>query len=172
MTVLYGIWGEDGKKLAWPLLAAAARRVWGWERLPAVDRSSRGKPFFASMEDRHFSLSHSRGYALCALSDSPVGADIEVVRPRREGLFAYCLGEAELAAFDGTWEDFFRLWTLKESWCKREDSPLFPPKDILTPPPCPHRSYFGEGWRAAVCCHDAPPEDIVWLEFREVLRES
>lgn len=175
MTVLYGVKGKDGRKLAWPLLGWAAKRTWGWAELPVVERSLRGKPMFAGLNDRWFSLSHSGGYALCALSHRPVGVDIEVVRPRRASLPAYALSQKEQAAFDGSWEDFFRLWTLKESWCKREDAPLFPPRKVETPPPCPHRSYAGEGWRGAVCCNDMPPGGILWLEpgeLKEIIRES
>ena len=164
MTVIYGAAGTDGRMLARPLLAAAAREHWGWSVLPPVERSPRGKPLFAGRRDRWFSLSHSGGLALCALSDSPVGADIELVRPRRPNLPAYVLSGDELARFDGSWEDFYRLWTLKESWCKREDSPLFPPRNVPSPPPCPHQSYAGDGWRAAGCCADSPPPAILWLD--------
>lgn len=163
MTEVYGAKGEDGRRLAWPLLAAAARLRWGWEELPPVERSSRGKPFFPNQDGFFFSLSHSGMIALCALSDGPVGVDVELVRPRRPGLPAYALSGTELATFDGSWEDFYRLWTLKESWCKREDAPLFPPRKVPAPPPCPHKSYAGEGWRAAVCCCDTPPEAVIWL---------
>ena len=164
MTVIYGTTGEDGRKLAWPLLELAVRLHWGWTALPPVERSPRGKPLFAGMEDRWFSLSHSGGTALCALSAAPVGVDVEIVCPRRAGLPRRLLNEAELARFDDSWEEFYRLWTLKESWCKREDAPLYPPQQVKVPPPCPCKSYAGEGWRAAVCCHDAPPDDIIWLE--------
>lgn len=164
VTVLYGVKGEDGRRLAWPLLAWAVQDCWGWPALPPVKRSPRGKPFFPGGENRWFSLSHSGGMALCALSDDgPVGADVELARPRRAGLPAYALSPAELARFDGSWEEFFRLWTLKESWCKREDAPLFPPRAVETPPACPHGSYGGTDWRAAVCCSGSPPEEIRWV---------
>ena len=163
MTVIYGAMGGDGRRLAWPLLKAAVRLRWGWDALPPVERSPRGKPFFPGLDDRWFSLSHSGGMALCALSGHPVGVDVELIRPRRAGLPAYVLSPEELARFDGGWADFYRLWTLKESWCKREDTPLFPPRKVPVPPPCPHRSYAGANWRAAVCCHDAPPGEIVFL---------
>ena len=168
MTVIYGVKGEDGRALDWPLLGLAVREQWGWSALPPVERSPRGKPLFAGLADRWFSLSHSGGIALCALSSAPVGVDAELVRPRREGLFDYALSEAERSGFDGTWEDFYRLWTLKESWCKREDSPLFPPREVTVPPPCPHKSYAGEGWRAAVCCEDDPPQEILWRNAEEL----
>ena len=172
MTILYAVRGEDGRKLDWHLLAEACRRVWGWEALPAVERSPRGKPFFPGEPDRFFSLSHSGGYALCALSAGPVGADIELIRPRRERLAETALSPREKAAFSGGWGEFFRLWTLKESWCKREDVPLYPPRLVETPPPCPHRSWAGEGWTASVCCDGAPPEDILWLDLKEILSNS
>lgn len=166
MTVVYGVRGEDGRVLSRPLLAAAVKDLWGWQECPELVRSSRGKPEFAGMDDRWLSLSHSGGYALCALSDDgPVGVDIEVVRPHREGLPRYSLCEEEMAGFDGSWEDFARIWTLKESWCKREDTPLFPPRNVVTPPPCPHGCYEGEDWRAAVCCCGAVPEEIVWPDI-------
>ena len=168
MTVIYGTKGQDGRALAWPLLGLAVREHWGWAALPPVERSPRGKPLFAGRDDRWFSLSHSGGIALCALSADPVGVDVELVRPRRAALPAYVLSPPELARFDGTWEDFYRLWTLKESWCKRGDSPLFPPRDVPVPPPCPHRGYAGEGWRAAVCCSDLPPLDILWRNPEEL----
>ena len=167
MTVLYGTRGADGQQLDWPLLEQAVRQHWGWDSLPAVERSPRGKPLFTGLTNRWFSLSHSGGLALCALSEAPVGVDVELVRPRGAETPRRLLSEAELARFDGSWEDFYRLWTLKESWCKREDVPLYPPNRVETPPPCPHRSYTGEGWRAAVCCHDAPPPGIIWLELEK-----
>lgn len=165
MTVVYGIRGENGRELSRPLLAAAVRLLWGWEELPRLEPSPRGKPEFAGESGYWFSISHSGGYALCALSDDgPVGVDIELVRPHRDRLPQYALSEKELAGFDGSWEEFTGLWTLKESFCKMEDSALFPPRKVETPPPCPHGRFSGDGWRAAVCCCGAPPSEIRWLE--------
>lgn len=164
MTRIYGRSGEDGKKIAYPLLEAAVRLCWGWDALPEITRSEGGKPGFSGVEGHWFSISHSGGLALCALSDGgAVGVDVERVRPRREGLPRYALSDEEFARFDGSWEDFCRMWTLKESWCKREDIPLYPPRRLEMPPPCPHASYAGDGWRAAVCCTDRPPEEILWI---------
>ena len=165
MTVLFGIKGEDGRKLSRPLLAAAAEKIWGWKALPELEYSDRGKPEFAARPGCWLSLSHSGGYALCALSDDgPVGVDIEVVRAHREHLPKYTMTSDEWAQFDGSWEEFTRIWTLKESWCKREDSPLFPPRRIATPPACPYTCFAGDGWRAAVCCTGQSPSEILWLE--------
>ena len=165
MTVIYGIHGENGRDLSRPLLAAAVKLLWGWERLPGLERSPRGKPEFAGENGRWLSISHSGGYALCALSDEgPVGVDFEIVRSHRDRLPQYSLSEREQERFDGSWEDFTRLWTLKESFCKMKDTPLFPPRKVETPPTCPHAQFFGDGWWAAVCCTGQPPEEIRWLE--------
>lgn len=164
MTCIYGARGTDGRMMSRPLLAAAVRLSWGWEEVPTLIYSSRGKPDFTPALGRWLSLSHSGGLVLCALSDSgPVGVDIERVCPRWERLPKRCLSPEEQADFDGSWEDFYRIWTLKESRCKQTDTPLWPPKHISVPPPTPHRSYGGKGWRAAVCCTDQPPEDICWI---------
>ena len=110
MTAVYGTRGEDGRTLAWPLLAWAVRDRWGWRTLPPVERSPRGKPFFPGEAGRWFSLSHSGGIALCALSeDGPVGVDVELLRraPRR-------------LAGDLEDEAFFWLWTAREATVKRQ----------------------------------------------------
>lgn len=165
MTEIYGMKGGDGRTLTRPLLFRAVKLDWDWREVPELSFSSRGKPEFAGREGYWLSLSHSGEYALCALSDDgPVGVDIETVRPHREGLAEYAMSPAELLVYDGTWEDFCRIWTLKEAWCKREDTPLFPPRAVETPPPCPWRSYAGADWRAAVCCCGTPPEAILWLD--------
>ena len=169
MTWIFGVKGRDGRTLSRPLLSRAVKLTWGWSVEPELGCSPRGKPFFAGRPDCWLSLSHSGGYALCALSDDgTVGVDIEIVRPHRPGLPEFALTREELEAFDGSWEEFTRLWTLKESWCKKEDLPLYPPRRAVVPLTCPRRSYAGEGWRAAVCCQGAPPEEIRWLSLEEM----
>ena len=101
----------------------------------------------------------------CALSDEgEVGVDIEVVKPRKEGLPRYVMSEEELAAFDGTWEDFTRIWTLKEALVKYRGTSVAKARAVTVPPDVPYRSYEGEGWRAALCCEGEPPAEINWVE--------
>ena len=133
--------------------------------LPPMARQEGGKPWFPDAPHLHFSVSHSGGLALCALSHREVGADIEVVRPRRERLPAYALSGEELAwyqAHDGGWERFYTLWTLKEAKVKCTGQGLkLPPRDIAVPLMEPgetaEREGFsftalaGEGWRGALC---------------------
>ena len=171
MTVIFGVKGADGRQLAHPLLNRAAALLWGWTRPPELERSPRGKPYFAGRPDRWLSLSHSGGYALCALSeDGEVGVDIEVVRPHRPGLPAYALTEAEQEAFDGSWEEFTRLWTRKESWVKRTGGSIAGPSGICPPLPGEQAEgvllddFSGAGWRAAVCAAGAPAWKLLWRD--------
>ena len=146
------------------LLAFAVFQAWGFEELPTMETGAKGKPFFPDFPHNHFNFSHSGEWVLCALSDEgEVGVDIETIRPRKDSLPRYVLSEEEFAAFDGSWEDFFRLWTLKEAYVKYQGASIFPPSSVPVPPPVPHRSYSGEGWRAALCAVGTLPEEIEWV---------
>lgn len=88
-------------------------------------RTDKNKPFAVGLPV-HFSVSHSGAWALCALSNRPVGADIEKIRPVRPALIRRVCTPDELAfvhdaADSGEAERrFFRVWTGKEAFFKRE----------------------------------------------------
>ena len=66
------------------LLAAYALREAGAEDL-TLQTGENGKPELLSYPDIHFNLSHSGTIAVCAVSDRPVGVDVEFLgRPHRE----------------------------------------------------------------------------------------
>ena len=67
------------------------------------------------------SLSHTGGAAAAAVSGTPVGVDVEKIRPVRPGLARRVMSGAEYRWFLSQGqksEDFFTLWTLKESYYK------------------------------------------------------
>ena len=79
----------------------------------------------------HFNVSHSGEWVLCAVSNAPVGADIELIKPFRAGMVARYFTDAEAAyvwggnsPLDGNVTDadtcarFYRVWTAKESYVK------------------------------------------------------
>jgi len=158
---------ETGRETARRLLACAVLDAWGWTALPGMGKGEYGKPFFLpNSSGRWFNLSHTDGLVLCAISDEgEVGVDIETVKPRREGLPRYVMNDEEFAAFDGTWEDFTRIWTLKEASVKYQGTSVVKARNVPVPPPVPCRSYGGEGWRAALCCSGEPPAEINWVEL-------
>lgn len=136
--------------------------------LPELARTEEGKPYFPSLSDLQFNISHSKGVVLCALSSRPVGVDIEEIRPRRDSLPRYALSSQEYEDYEALgadWPAFYTLWTRKEAWCKYTGQGLrlqwgqTPPTEDLF-----YGRYQGEGWRAAVCGEEAPPKEITWLE--------
>lgn len=155
--------GEDD---AYTLLSALLVEAGGVEPLPEIARTREGKPYFPDRPDLHFSLSHSGGLSLCALGDTPVGADVELVRPRSLKLPRYALSEREYAWYESRgnrWEDFYTLWTLKEARVKctgeglfrcpvrTVEVPLLEPGEQLTREGFRFASLAGEGWRGGLC---------------------
>ena len=110
---------------AWMLLRRACREEWGLTDVPEVSEGEHGKPYFPARPDLHFNLSHCPAAAACVVSDSPVGIDIETVRPLREALARRVLSEQEWASLNHPLSPvhsseiaFTRLWTMKESLSK------------------------------------------------------
>ena len=112
---------------AYALLCRALHELYGLEDLPQLSYGEHGKPYFASHPDVHFSLSHTRGAALLAVHNEPIGADIECLRPVRAERLRRVLGaETEL--------DFWQRWTEYESRCKRRGISAAEQRDLLLPP--------------------------------------
>ena len=140
---------------------------YGISPLPTLARTELGKPWFPALPQIQFSISHSKELILCALSERPVGVDIEDIRPRRDPLPKYALTEAEYnsyLALGGDWPAFYTLWTRKEAWCKYTGQGLKPLWGQSPPEDLHYGAYAGDGWRAAVCGEEAAPDEIIWLE--------
>lgn len=81
---------------------------------------SNGKP---EVEGIYFNLSHSKNMVISAISDKAVGCDIEQisVAPEKVADRFFCETEIEyLSKFAGEQKnkEFYRLWTMKESYMK------------------------------------------------------
>ena len=80
-----------------------------------VSFNENGKPYFSDSLV-HFSISHSKGLCAAAVSDRPIGVDIELCKAEyNPRLIERSLTEKEQATFDG---DFTRLWCRKEAVAK------------------------------------------------------
>ena len=74
-------------------------------------------------ENTNYNLSHSGDYVICAVSNRPIGCDIEKIKeaPVKVAERYFAKSEAEyLKSLDAETQDeeFFRLWTIKESYTK------------------------------------------------------
>ena len=100
---------QRGSAFGMSLLEYAVQDTWGIE-LPEITPPGTGKPKFIGTENMHFSVSHSKTHVLVALSDVPVGADLETRRDISEKSKRMLMNGQELRDFD-----FFELWCLRES---------------------------------------------------------
>ena len=102
------------------LLLAHALRHAGAADL-SLCRLPNGKPVLAACPDIHFNLSHSGTLAVCAVSDQPVGVDVEVLQSVDPCVAELCFQPPELEwmnQFEDPAHPFTRLWTRKESYLK------------------------------------------------------
>ena len=112
--------GRSGHEAGRALLAAAYREKTGKE-MPPILTGEWGKPYFES-SNLHFSISHTKKHAFCALSEGPVGIDAEEKDRKIDlRLAEKILSPAEkqryLAAPDKR-EALLKLWVLKEAAAK------------------------------------------------------
>ena len=124
-----------------------------------------GKPVLASGE-AFFSLSHSGRWALCALGDGPLGADVQALRPARpsiarrfcpdEQLFLQNLPEPDRPAA------LLRLWARKEAWVKAESRDRMLALDefsVLAPGPWRFSDFAApDGSPVCLCSRDGEAE--------------
>lgn len=105
------------------------------ESLPSGDalmicRSSRGKPFLPALPQWHISVTHSGKWFICALSPVQIGIDLQEHNPLRgetvqQASERYCKiarrffhpDESDYVA-QAPQENFFSVWTAKESFVK------------------------------------------------------
>ena len=115
---------EEGRRLSlavYILLAEGLKKEYGITETPVFDYTPEGKPFIASHPDIHFSLSHSKNVALCAISDQPIGADVETYRNISPSLVNYTMNESEqelINASSNRTMQFLHFWTRKEALLK------------------------------------------------------
>lgn len=115
-------WGKE-KKSWQPVLEEILERDYGLTEI-RIRRDAYGKPFLEGNR-LYFNISHSGDYLAAAVSEQPVGIDIEGMRPVREGMYRKVVRQMEQELIGSEREkDFIRLWTLKESFTKAEGQGL------------------------------------------------
>ena len=82
-----------------------------------------GKPFLENAPHFHYNLSHSGKYIACAISDVPVGIDVEELKPinMRIAERFFSSGEVEYILSKPGKEQkeaFYSIWTMKEAYIK------------------------------------------------------
>lgn len=113
----------------------------------ALHRNPDGQPYLTGC-DLHVSISHSDRMVACALSEAPIGIDIEKIRPMSLNICRHlCVEEERAYLLDGLTENeecqdpavlhrLFEIWTAKEAYFKKQGTGITDLKsvNILTLP--------------------------------------
>lgn len=120
------IWKWNKKEDApWQrILADVLKKDYKIENCPGILRDEMGKPYFTEGK-LQFNVSHSGEYLAIAISENPVGVDIQEPKQIKEGMFKKVVHPKEQSLIGADRQkDFLRLWTLKESFVKAEGKGL------------------------------------------------
>ena len=112
--------GRRGHEAGRALLSELYTRETG-EPLPEIHITEAGKPYFPH-SPWHFSISHTKGHAFCALSRNPVGIDAEELnREVRLIIAPRVLSAMEMEQFEAAPDQrkaLLTFWVLKEASAK------------------------------------------------------
>lgn len=122
---------EKDKKLsiiAGILIDRALKKYGLSEKNMQYSENKFGKPYFLNAEKLHFSISHSGNYAMVVMSDKEIGCDIQQITEVKSSIADRFFSADEISYIKST-SDFFRIWTLKESFIKAVGKGLAMPLD-------------------------------------------
>ena len=106
------------------ILADVLKKDYKIENCPGILRDEMGKPYFTEGK-LQFNVSHSGEYLAIAISENPVGVDIQEPKQVKDGMFKKVVQPKEQSLIGAdSQKDFLRLWTLKESFVKAEGKGL------------------------------------------------
>lgn len=80
-----------------------------------------GKPYLSNYPEVHFNISHSVEYVACAVSDKPIGVDIQKISEYNSNVAKRVCNEKELVQIENSLDkasEFTKLWTQKEAVLK------------------------------------------------------
>ena len=106
------------------LLRYVLNRKYGISEMPEFTFGEHGKPFLAGYPDIFFNISHSQKKVVCAVSDTPVGVDIQDIRHLTLAVGKKFLTEREMNKVSSISDEYAldrelcRIWCIKESYGK------------------------------------------------------
>lgn len=86
-----------------------------------ITTDSYGKPYLINFPQIHFNISHSKGFVVCAVCDTPVGVDVQKITRYSPAIAKRICNDDELLRLINSSaqdSDFTKLWTRKESALK------------------------------------------------------
>lgn len=107
--------------LAFNLLASVLKKHFNIPLLPPFDFLPSGKPFFKDYPHIHFNISHCSSAVAVAVDNSPVGVDVETVKPLDRELLEFVCSSKEIDLILSSKQpetEFTSVWTKKEALLK------------------------------------------------------
>ena len=126
---------KEEKFFAWCVLEFAIKNTFGFDlKTLNFSKQENGKWI---CDKCHFSISHSHGVVAVAVSNIPVGVDLELFEPAKSGCIEKYLTLSELnhleqLSSDKKWEFLLAVWSKKESVYKKQGLGAFIPSKIDT----------------------------------------
>lgn len=80
-----------------------------------------GKPYLRDYPNVYFNISHSGQFVACAVSDRPIGVDIQEIVPYHRNVAKCVFNLEELSQIESSPDrsaEFTKLWTQKEAYLK------------------------------------------------------
>jgi 4'-phosphopantetheinyl transferase len=115
---------EQGQRLcvlAYQLLKEGLQKEYCITENPIFEYNEHGKPSIIGHPEIYFNLSHCKEAVICAISNQPIGVDVESIREFNDSLINYTMNDeekVEIANSDTPAATFIRLWTMKEATSK------------------------------------------------------
>lgn len=80
-----------------------------------------GKPYLRDYSNAYFNISHSGQFVACAVSDCPIGVDIQEIASYHRDMAKRVFSPEEISQIESSPDrsaEFTRLWTQKEAYLK------------------------------------------------------
>lgn len=112
------------------------------------ERNSYGKPILKGFVNFHYNIAHTRNAIVIAVSNNPVGVDIEKIHKIDNEKIArrvFTYNEQQYVKQDISGKNFYEIWTKKEAYVKYIGKGLSLPIndfDVLLPKLCTNFSFF------------------------------
>ena len=113
--------GRKESAVSFVLLEKALHEHFSLTEEIAFEYNEHGKPSLKNHPEIHFNLSHCRSVVACAISENPVGIDVEMLGRYKESVARHVLSDEEYSQVVSSENPdiaFTILWTKKEALLK------------------------------------------------------
>jgi 4'-phosphopantetheinyl transferase len=130
-----------------------------------------GKPYLANFPGIYFNVSHTDNLVIVVFDRAQVGIDIELIKPINFGMTKWVFSTEEYNHFNRLsivekQNYFYRIWTMKEAYLKKEGLGLTIPMKIIDAKVIQFVKFFLIHVNEKVFCHVCTSGDRV-LAYRE-----